>query len=57
MRRCCRGYSTSDGCDVMVSLDEQFASTVCVRCQVGSKASSVVCEELVGSAFGAKHVE
>ena len=36
----------ADGLKVIVSLYEQFASTVCVRCQVGSKANSGVCEEV-----------
>ena len=37
---------TADGLKVIVSLVQRFASTVCVRCQVGSKASSGVCEEV-----------
>jgi tRNA G26 N,N-dimethylase Trm1 len=40
----------ADGSKVIVSLVQRFASRVCLRCQVGSKASSGVCEELVGSA-------
>ena len=40
----------ADGLKVIASLVQRFASKVCLKCQVGSKASSGVCEELVESA-------
>ena len=35
----------ADGLNVITSLVQRFASRGCVRCQVGSKASSGVCEK------------
>ena len=43
-------FGPADGLKVIVLLVQRFASRVCLRCQVGSKASSGVCEKLVGSA-------
>ena len=35
----------ADGLKVIVSLVQRFASRMCVRCQVGSKKSSGVCDK------------
>jgi hypothetical protein len=44
------------GSKVILSLVQRFVSRVCVRCQVGSKVDSLVCEELVRSTVGEKNI-